>query len=160
MQQGSTACKDLVQPVKPKLGIQPRFSPRQWCPAPSLTYTVEFENEGEGIAFGVYFVDTLDKDLDISTLEIGPVINSSGHQIARPGVFDPAVRTITWFVGEVGPGQGGHAEVCVRVNSSAPRATEMINYATVYFPSVPEITPTNGVVSEVGTCVYLPVSAH
>jgi len=122
-----------------------------------LTYTVEFENEGEGIAFGVYFVDTLDDDLDASTLEIGPVLGSGGQQIAGPGVFDPATRTITWFVGEVGPGQGGHAEVRVRVSSYAPPGAQVINYATVYFPSVPEITRTNGVVSVVRMCVYLPV---
>ncbi len=113
-----------------------------------LSYKVEYENEGEGIAFGVYFTDTLDEDLDDSTLAIGPVIDvNTGVQIAPPGTYNSATRTITWLVGEVGPGQGGYAEFSVNVKSDAPDGTEIINYATVYFPSVPETTRTNGIVS-------------
>ncbi|MCJ7791348.1 MAG: DUF11 domain-containing protein, partial [Dehalococcoidia bacterium] len=48
-----------------KYGPEGRVSPGQ-----QLNYMVEYENEGEGIAFGVYFTDTLDEDLDDSTLEI------------------------------------------------------------------------------------------
>jgi hypothetical protein len=88
--------------------------------------------------------DTLGDDLDASTLEAGPVLDSGGGQIAGPGVYDPASRTITWYVGEVGPGEGGHAELRVRVLGA-----EVIHYATVAFPSVPEVTRTNGVVSVV-----------
>lgn len=126
-------------------------------PGQLLTYTLEYENEGEGIAFGVYFADTLDENLDLSTLDIGPVLGAGGQQIAGPGKLDPNTRTITWFVGEVGPGEGGHAEVHVRVRADAPTGTEIVNYATVYFPSVPEVTPTNGVVSVVAAYVYLPM---
>lgn len=126
-------------------------------PGQLLTYTLEYENEGEGIAFGVYFADTLDENLDLSTLDIGPVLDEGGQQIAGPGTFDPNTRTITWFVGEVGPREGGHAEVHVRVRADAPIGTEIVNYATVYFPSVPEVTPTNGVVSVVSAYVYLPL---
>jgi uncharacterized repeat protein (TIGR01451 family) len=117
-------------------------------PGQKLDYKVEYENEGEGIAFGVYFTDTLDEDLDDSTLEIGPVISTvDGSVIAPPGTYDPATRTITWFVGEVGPGEGGYAEFSVNVREDAPDETEIINFATVYFPSVPEETRTNGIVS-------------
>lgn len=116
-----------------------------------LNYTVEYENEGEGIAFGVYFTDTLDKDLDDSTLEIGPVISTkNGSVVAAPGTYDPSTRTITWFVGEVGPGEGGHANFSAQAKNDAPEYTEIINYVTVYFPSVPETTRTNAIVSIVG----------
>jgi len=118
-------------------------------PGQKLTYRIEYENEGEGIAFGVYFTDTLDEDLDDSTLEIGPVFNKNGVKIAEPGIYDPNTRTITWFVGEVGPGEGGYAEFSVNVRDDAPDGTEIINFATVYFPSVPEETRTNGIVSVV-----------
>lgn len=119
-------------------------------PGQKLNYTVEFENEGEGIAFGVYFTDTLDEDLDDSTLEIGPVISTiDGSIIAPAGTYNPSTRTITWLVGEVGPGAGGYANISVNVRSDAEEGTEIINYATVYFPSVPETTRTNGVVSVV-----------
>ena len=105
-------------------------------PSQALNYEVEFENEGEGIAFGVYITDVLDEDLDDLTLLLG------GN-----GTYNPSTRTITWFVGEVGPGQGGKFNFSVNVRGDAPKGTEIINFATVYFPSVPEITRTNGVVS-------------
>ncbi len=117
-------------------------------PGQTLDYTVEFENEGEGIAFGVYFTDTLDEDLDDSTLVIGPVYDvETDEQIADPGIYNPGTRTIIWLVGEVGPGEGGYANFSVNVRSDAPDGTEIINYATVHFPSVPEVTRTNGIVS-------------
>jgi len=54
-------------------------------PGRRLDYKVEYENEGEGTAYGVYFTDTLDEDLDDSTLEIGPVIDvNDGSVIAEP----------------------------------------------------------------------------
>jgi len=113
-----------------------------------LGYRVEFENEGEGIAFGVYFTDTLDEDLDDSSLEIGPVISTSdGSEIAPPGTYDPETRTITWLVGEVGPHEGGYADLSVSVRSDAPEGTEIINFGIVYFPSVPEVTRTNAIVN-------------
>ncbi|MFH1338997.1 MAG: thrombospondin type 3 repeat-containing protein [Candidatus Omnitrophota bacterium] len=119
-------------------------------PGQRLEYKVEYENEGEGIAFGVYFTDTLDEDLDDSTLEIGPVIDvKTGAQIAPPGTYNPKTRTITWFVGEVRPGEGGYAKFSVNVRSDAPDGTEIINFGIVYFPSVPETTRTNGVVNKV-----------
>jgi len=117
----------------------------------TLNYTVEYENEGEGIAFGVYFTDVLDEDLDDSTLEIGPVIcTMNGSVIAGPGTYNPSTRTITWLVGEVGPGEGGYANYSVKVRNNSPIGTEIINFATVYFPSVPETTQTNAIVSVVG----------
>ena len=113
-----------------------------------LNYRIEYANEGEGIAFGVYFTDVLNEDLDASTLELGPVISTvNGSVIANPGTYNSSTRTITWLVGEVGPGEGGYADISVNVKSDAPDCTEIINYATVYFPSVPEETRTNGIVS-------------
>jgi len=115
-----------------------------------LDYRVEFENEGEGIAFGVYFIDTLDEDLDDSTLQIGPVLSTAdGSEVAPPGTYDPRTRTVTWIVGEVGPQEGGYANLSVNVRGDAPEGTEIINYGIVYFPSVPEVTRTNAIVSVV-----------
>jgi uncharacterized repeat protein (TIGR01451 family) len=117
----------------------------------TLNYTVEYENEGEGIAFGVYITETLDEDLDDSTLVIGPVISkANGSVIAGPGTYNPAIRTITWLVGEVDPSEGGLANFTIKVRNDAPEGTEIINFATVYFPSVPETTRTNTIISVVG----------
>jgi len=116
-----------------------------------LNYTIEYENEGEGIAFGVYITDTLDENLNGSTLEIGPVISKiNGSIIAEPGIYDPATKTITWFVGEVGPSEGGIINFSIRVKNDVPDGTKIVNFATVHFPSVPETTRTNTIVSVVG----------
>jgi uncharacterized repeat protein (TIGR01451 family) len=119
-------------------------------PGQKLNYEVEYENEGEGIAFGVYFTDTLDENLNASSLEIGPVLDvNTSQQIGEPGTYDPKTRTITWFVGEVSSHQGGRSKLNVSVNDDASQGTEIINFATVYFPSVPETTKTNGIISQV-----------
>lgn len=129
-----------------------KFGPERYIsPGHILTYKVEYENEGEGIAFGVYFTDTLDEDLDDSTLEIGPLISTkNGSVIAGPGTYSPSTRTITWLVGEVGSDEGGYANFSVKIRNEAPEGTEIINFATVHFPSVPETTRTNAIVSIVG----------
>ncbi|MBU1997989.1 MAG: DUF11 domain-containing protein [Candidatus Omnitrophica bacterium] len=123
-------------------------------PGDTLTYTIQYENEGEGIAYGVYFTDTLEEDLDDSNLTIGPILDSAtGEQIGGFGIYNPATRTITWFVGEVASKQGGSANFSVKVKNTTPNGSEVINYATVYFPSVPEATRTNGTVNKVTSSV-------
>jgi len=136
-----TVARDPNFKFGPEGGIEPNQK---------LNYTIEFENEGEGTAFGVYFTDTLDLDLNDSTIQINPVINKNNNSvIAPPGIYNPATRTITWFVGEVDPGQGGYTNISMNVRNDVPDRTAIINYATVYFPSVPEETRTNAVVSVV-----------
>lgn len=117
-------------------------------PGQKLNYRIEFENEGSGIAYGVYFIDTLSEFLDDSTLKIGLVKSSvTNLKIAPAGIYDQGTRTITWFVGEVGPGDGGYANLSINVRNDAKAGTEILNYGIVYFPSVPEVTRTNGIVS-------------
>ena len=117
-------------------------------PGQKLTYSIEFENEGLGNAYGVYFTDTLCEHLDDLTLKIGPVFNKKDNSIiAMPGIYDRWSRTITWLVGKVGPGEGGYANFDINVRSDAILGSTIINYGTVYFPSVPEITKTNGIVN-------------
>lgn len=119
-------------------------------PGEKLNYTIEYENIGSGIAYGVYFTDELDENLNDSTLEIGPVISTDNGSILAPtGFYNPTMRIIIWFVGEVTPGSGGYANISINVEPDAPHGTMILNYGTVYFPSVPETTPTNGIVSVV-----------
>jgi len=123
-------------------------------PGESITFTIEFENEGEGTAYGVYIDDTLDEDLDASTLEffdLLPAIVDSYH-------YDEKTHTITWYIGQVDPHSGGEITYTVAARASAPINTLITNYATVYFPSVPEMTNTNGVAVFVVTPkIYLPI---
>ncbi len=110
-----------------------------------LDYTINYENYGEGTAFGVYVTDELDENVDDSTL----VINNGG-------TYYSSNRLLTWEVGDLRPGAGGSVGFSVRVKDGLASGTEIINQATVYFPSVPEITPTNAVVNVVRDIVAHP----
>ncbi len=118
-------------------------------PSQLLTYTVTYENEGDGIAFGVYVINTLPEWLDEGTL------NLSGQ-----GIYMPTTREIFWFIGELAPKGNplaeGARQYTVRVRADAPVGVLIANEAVVYFPSVPEETPTNTWVNMVGTVVAIP----
>ncbi|MBL8131589.1 MAG: DUF11 domain-containing protein, partial [Anaerolineae bacterium] len=110
------------------------------APGESIHFTVEFENEGEGDAFGVYVTDTLEADIDAATLTLPP---------EEGGFYDPVTRTITWYIGQVDAHHGGQMHYSIGVRGDAVCGAEVTNSATVYFPSVPEVTPTNSVVVSV-----------
>ncbi|MEW6617885.1 MAG: amidase domain-containing protein [bacterium] len=125
-------------------------------PGEILEYTIEFENEGEGIAYGVYITDILDKDFDDSSLWVGDVkrIDENGNETEANFAYryDPKTRMITVFVdngGEVLSKNGGKFNIRVPVRADATEGMVIENYATVYFPSVPEETKTNAIVSVV-----------
>ena len=125
-----------------------------------IKYRVEFENEGEGIAFGVYVTDVLEPALE--PLEIGPMYRVCkpedsacvpDEEISDPGAYDAATRTITWTLwneGRVNSKQGGYANILARIAEGTLDGVQIPNYATVYFASVPEVTRTNAVVTIVG----------
>lgn len=105
----------------------------------TINYTVRAENEGNMDANGVYITDTLDNDLDDSTL----VVNNGG-------IYDSAARMITWYIGTLGEKGSGTEDAqvtfSVNVRSDATPGTDVMNQATIYFPDVPQATPTNVIV--------------
>ncbi len=107
-------------------------------PGQKLTYTITYENEGAGTAYGVFIVDTLDANLDASTVS---VLNG--------GTWSPLSRLISWEIGTIPPGGQGAVSFSAKVKSGVPADTQIVNSAEVYFPSANEITPTNMVVSVV-----------
>ena len=145
--------------VTPAHDPNAKYGPGRYVKAgDEVNYTVEYENEGEGIAYGVYFTDTIKDEFDTDSISISPVFRKNDSRIiAPPGTFDPTTRTITWYVGTVDPKEGGYANITLKVNASLDNGTTISNNAIVYFPSVPEITPTNSVVSKIGE--YLPPTA-
>lgn len=120
------------------------YGPNRAAPGELLTYTVEYENLGEGTAYGVYVIDQLPAYLDRTSLQI----NSNGALLANPD-------RIVWPIGTVISHTGGSLSFSARVATNTLSGTLVINRATVYFPSVPETTPTNDIVTLIET-----VSAH
>ena len=118
-------------------------------PGQELTYRITYENEGLGRAYGVYITDELDANLDDSTLLIG----SNARYI-------PATRTVIWSIGELGPkgtaDSKGEVTFTIHLKNGIPGGTPVFNRAVVYFPSAPEMTPTNAVVNFIQNITALP----
>ena len=81
-------------------------------PGERLTYTLECENMGGGIAYGVYTTVVLDPRLDATTLFI-----SEPDKVR----YDPISRTLVWEVGTVQPDTGDSTtfSVCVAARAKA-----------------------------------------
>jgi len=120
------------------------YGPNRAAPGEWITYTLEYENLGDGTAYGVYVVDQLPAQLD-------PL----SFQINDGGAYLPSQQRIVWNIGEVFSHTGGTMSFSARVAPETISGTVLINQATVYFPSVPETTPTNDVVTFIES-----VSAH
>jgi uncharacterized repeat protein (TIGR01451 family) len=119
-------------------------------PGQTLTYTISYENEGAGRAYGVYVVNPLPAALDEDTLTF---VSGVGSYVAES-------RELFWLVGELGPkgdpDSTGVLTYTVQLRSGLPSGTVVANQATVYFASVPEETPTNTWVNLVAPLVAEP----
>ena len=122
-------------------------------PGQELNYTITYENEGAGTAYGVYILDTLAAQLDESTLDLNGI-----------GQYYPASRQIAWDIGELAPkgqaGSTGSRTFTITPLAGLPMGAEIVNRAIVYFPSVPEETPTNAVFNTIQPAVAIPQEAQ
>jgi|GEM_PF-627768 len=119
-------------------------------PGQVVTYTVTYENEGAGRAYGVYVVNPLPAVFNADTLTF----------VNKTGTYLPGTREVVWLVGELAPkGQAGSTGVItytVALTGGLPSGTVVANQAVVYFPSVPEETPTNTWVNLMAPLVATP----
>ncbi|PDW04270.1 right-handed parallel beta-helix repeat-containing protein [Candidatus Viridilinea mediisalina] len=124
-----------------KYGPQDDLLPGDW-----VDYRIEYENVGEAPAFGVFITDRLDEAFDDSTLQLGP--NAS---------YFSDTRLIVWDIGELDPagqpGATGEVTLTVRLQENLPGGTLLTNQAVVYFPSVPEETPTSVLIHRIAPVV-------
>jgi uncharacterized repeat protein (TIGR01451 family) len=111
----------------------------------TLPYAIDYENIGEATAFSVSVVDPLPLELDETTLVI-----------ADGGTYSAPSRSVRWNVGNLAAGAGGTVHFTAKVRAGTPVGTVIANTAYVIFPSVPEVTPTNPVVSTVRAVAAFP----
>jgi uncharacterized repeat protein (TIGR01451 family) len=118
------------------------YGPDQVVPGETVTYTITYENVGDGTAYGVYVTSQLAPELDDSTLQMG-----------GDAAYFPDSRLMIWDIGELGSHAPGEVTYQAQVPSTVISGTVIVNGAVVYFPSVPETTPTNDLVTIVRTVV-------
>jgi parallel beta-helix repeat protein len=145
-------CTSSYPSVTPARDPNAKYGPAgDVLPGQVLTYTVECENEGAGTAYGVYIADELGEHFDLDSL----TVNDGGERIS-------GTNLLWWDIGELAPkgepGSTATVSFTVRLKDDLPSGTVIANDATVYFPSVPEETPTNAVVNVVQPLVALPQS--
>ena len=118
-------------------------------PDQTLDYTITCENEGSGTAYGVYIVDTLSQHLDETTLNLG-----------GQGQYSAALRQVSWDIGDLAPkgspGSKAERSFTIKPKAGLPNGTEILNQGVVYFPSVPETTPTNVVINTIQAVAAVP----
>jgi hypothetical protein len=133
-------CEPTDDPIEVITAHDPNdmLGPLEVIPGQTVTYTIRYENLGAGTAYGVYVESELPAAYDPTTAQA----HDGGLLLAGP-------RVLLWDVGELGPGEGGQVSFQVGVPADAVSGTVILADATVYFPSVPETTPTNQVVTVV-----------
>lgn len=89
----------------------------------TMTYTLHYENIGNADAHDVLVLDTLDLDLDDSSL----VVNNGG-------TYDPATRTLQWIDPVVPPATPRSVSFSVAVRGDAAEGTVVRNVGTIVFP--------------------------
>ncbi len=145
---GGGTCKDgeCNAPSDPneKYGPDGDLLPGEW-----VSYLIEYENVGTGPAADVFILDYLDEAFEETTLQAGQ--NAS---------YSAEARLISWDIGLLDPagqpGATGQVSLDVQLRSDLPGGTIITNQATVYFPTVPEETPTSVVVNVIQPVVAEP----
>jgi hypothetical protein len=118
-------------------------------PDQTLSYKITCENEGSGTAYSVYILDTLSQQLDETTLDLG-----------GKGQYSAALRQVSWDIGDLtpkgSPGSKAERSFTIKPKAGLPSGTQILNQGIVYFPSVPETTPTNVVVNTIQAVAAIP----
>ncbi len=123
-------------------------------PGQLMTYTIEFENEGEGLALETFVRDTLDPSLDDTSLVLREMkrvnyLTETETPANFPWAYDPRTRTVTIMTGDADFRQGGRFILEARLKADTAPGTMITNQAIVHFPNSLEVTPTNVIVSAV-----------
>ncbi len=124
-------------------------------PNGQLEYIIRFQNTGNAEAYTVVVRDTLDTDLNIATIELGPASHHYEFSMYGPRVLEWAFNNIMLpdsFSNE--PGSHGFLTFTVDMMPNLLNGTTIENSASIYFDSNDPII-TNTALHTINTCAYL-----
>ncbi|BAL80367.1 DUF7619 domain-containing protein [Caldisericum exile] len=123
------------------------------APGMWLTYTNYFGNSGNAPATNVYIIDTLDTNLDETTLQI-----SDGTIPGTTHTYNAIRREIIWHIPVIQPGENGSVSFKVMVRSTINGYTLISNTTTIKSDQNPEGVQTNTVYNTViAPCPVTPI---
>ncbi len=141
-------CSEITAPKDPNdISVTPRgFGGRGIVRAEdsTLTYTIRFQNIGSAPARDVVILDTLDSDLDVSTIYFGAASHDYYVNILDGNILEFRFEGIELPGKDVDEaGSQGVVKYAVNVNKFLPVDTEIENRAAIYFDfNKPVITNT------------------
>ncbi len=100
----------------------------------TFEYTLQFQNTGTTAARNIFLLDTLDSDLDFSTL----VVTGSSHYM-QPSILPGNVLKINfpdiWLIDSTADEPNSHGWATIRISAkpSLPNLTEITNTVGIYF---------------------------
>ena len=114
-----------------------------------LSYTIRFQNTGNDTAFTVLLRDTLDSDLDLRSIEMGPASHDYSARLVEGNILEILFENIMLpdsFVNE--PASNGFVVFDIKINEGSPYGTVVENKVGIYFDFNPPII-TNTVVNTI-----------
>ena len=115
-----------------------------------LTYTIRFQNTGKAPAHNVVIRDTLDDDLDVTSLQFGEASHEYSADVLNGNILEFRFENIQLPDVETDDaGSHGSIEFTVHLNSGLPAAAEIHNRAAIYF-DLNEPVLTNTVLNTIG----------
>lgn len=125
---------------------------------PDLTYTIHFQNTGTDYAYNVYIMDTLDVDVNPSTLKILGNSHAMTPEWVAPGVVKfnfAGIYLADSFHNE--PASHGYVRFSVKPDAGLTPGTQIKNKAYIYFDSNPAVI-TNTALNTIGDPASVPVT--
>lgn len=109
-------------------------------PNPEFTYTVHFQNTGNDVAYNIYIMDTIDADLDMSSLRILSASHKMNPHIISGNIlkFDfPNIMLADSNSNE--PASHGMVVYKIKAKSDLALGTEIKNTAHIFFDFNPAV---------------------
>jgi hypothetical protein len=99
-----------------------------------LTYTLNFQNTGTAPAMNIYLIDTIDTNLDISTIEILSASHTVEPYLLPGGILKFMFADI-WLPDSASNEEASHGYVTFRIklNTGLPLGTQIQNTGYIYF---------------------------